>query len=152
MTHRHQSVGCATCSQAGGFSLVEVTIALGLAAFGLLAIFGLLSTGLNTNRVSIDTTGAASLAAAVVADLQAAPRAGASPIYAIAPDTATSAELLLSQDGAKVTSQQQADYRARVLITTPSTGMKHVRVVMEWPAVTTNAPNNFEIVTVLDRF
>jgi uncharacterized protein (TIGR02598 family) len=39
-----------------GFSLVEVTIALGVAAFALVAIFGMLPTGLNLFRSSMDTS------------------------------------------------------------------------------------------------
>lgn len=39
-----------------GFSLIEVTIALGIVAFAVVAILGLLPTGLNTLRHSMDET------------------------------------------------------------------------------------------------
>lgn len=39
-----------------GFSLVEVTIALGVTAFALVALFGMLPTGLNLFRSSMDTS------------------------------------------------------------------------------------------------
>ena len=38
------------------FSLVEVTLALGIIAFAFVALFGLLPTGLQTFRASVDTT------------------------------------------------------------------------------------------------
>ena len=66
------------------FTLVEVTLALGVAAFCLLAVFGLLPTGINCNRASVEQTAAASLARAIVADLRSTPRnSRTSPQYAI---------------------------------------------------------------------
>src|SRR5205814_10489084 len=53
------------------FSLVEVTLALGVAAFCLLAVFGLMPIGLQTNRNTISQSAAANIIAAVVADLPA---------------------------------------------------------------------------------
>ena len=55
------------------FSLVEVTIALGIAVFCLVVIFGLLSVGVNMSSVSIEQTSATNLLAAVVSDLRTAP-------------------------------------------------------------------------------
>jgi len=59
------------------FSLVEVTLALGIMAFCLVAIFGLLPTGLNTSRDAIAQTAAANIAAAIAADLRQTPAATA---------------------------------------------------------------------------
>ena len=56
------------------FSLVEVTLALGVAAFCLLAVFGLIPVGLQTNRNSTSQTGATNIIADVVADLRGTPR------------------------------------------------------------------------------
>ena len=53
------------------FSLVEVTLALGIAAFCLLAVFGLMPIGVQTNRNTTSQTAAANIMAAVVADLRA---------------------------------------------------------------------------------
>jgi uncharacterized protein (TIGR02598 family) len=55
----------------GGFSLVEVSLALGVAAFCLVPLFGLLPIGVNNNRASFEQTGAANVASAVVTDLRA---------------------------------------------------------------------------------
>src|SRR6266571_3426648 len=57
------------------FSLVELTLALGVAAFCLLAVFGLMPIGVQTNRSSTSQTAAANIMAAVVADLRGTPKA-----------------------------------------------------------------------------
>lgn len=57
-------------SDAGGFSLVEVTMAMGIFIFGLVAILGLFPTALQTSRASLDLFTAAQLSRAVVADLE----------------------------------------------------------------------------------
>ena len=56
------------------FSLVEVTLALGIAAFCLLAVFGLMPIGVQTNRNATSQSAAANIMAAVIADLRATPR------------------------------------------------------------------------------
>jgi uncharacterized protein (TIGR02598 family) len=58
-----------------GFSLVEVTLALGIAGFCLIALFGLLPLGIQTNQSALSQTAAASVLSSVVADLRATPRA-----------------------------------------------------------------------------
>ena len=57
------------------FSLVELTLALGIAAFCLLAVFGLMPIGVQTNRNATSQTAAANIMAAVTADLRATPKA-----------------------------------------------------------------------------
>jgi uncharacterized protein (TIGR02598 family) len=54
-----------------GFSLVEVTLALGVAAFALIAIFGLLVTGTQTNHTAVEQTASSDILTAVAADLRA---------------------------------------------------------------------------------
>ena len=60
-------------SVAAAFSLVEVTLALGIAAFCLIAVFGLMPVGVQTNRNATSQTAATNILAAVVADLRATP-------------------------------------------------------------------------------
>ena len=55
------------------FSLVEVTLALGVAAFCMIAVFGLLPVGVQTNQRATSQTGATSIMANVIADLRATP-------------------------------------------------------------------------------
>ncbi len=56
------------------FSLVEVTLALGIAAFCLIAVFGLIPVGVQTNRNATSQTAATNIMAAVIADLRATPK------------------------------------------------------------------------------
>ena len=56
-----------------GFSLVEVTLALGVASVCLIAIFGLLPVGLRTNQDAIQQVAAADILGAVMTDLRATP-------------------------------------------------------------------------------
>jgi uncharacterized protein (TIGR02598 family) len=42
--------------KAGGFSMVEVTLAIGVVAVGLLAVFALVPVGLNSGRDAMDAT------------------------------------------------------------------------------------------------
>lgn len=53
------------------FSLVEITLALGVAGFCLLAVFGLMPVALNTQQVSVNQTKANAIISAVVDDLRA---------------------------------------------------------------------------------
>ena len=55
------------------FSLVEVTLALGVASFCLVALFGLMPVGIQTNRNATSQTAATNIAAAVIADLRGTP-------------------------------------------------------------------------------
>ena len=55
------------------FSLVEVTLALGIAAFCLIAVSGLLPVAALTNRNATSQTRATNIMAAVIADLRATP-------------------------------------------------------------------------------
>src|SRR5438445_2309144 len=56
------------------FSLVEVTLALGVAAVALIAIFGLLVTGSQTNHTATEQSSSSDILTAVAADLRATPK------------------------------------------------------------------------------
>jgi uncharacterized protein (TIGR02598 family) len=56
------------------FSLVEVTLALGIAGFCLITVFALLPVALKTQQASIQQTTANTIASQIVADLSAALR------------------------------------------------------------------------------
>lgn len=58
---------------ARGFSLVEISIALGVAAFCLLAVVGLLQTGLASEQATVGKTAAWGILSSVSADLSATP-------------------------------------------------------------------------------
>src|SRR6266516_6265509 len=58
-------------SGTGAFSLVEVTLALGVAAFCLIAVLGLLPTSLRTQQASIEQTVANGVMTEILGDLRA---------------------------------------------------------------------------------
>jgi uncharacterized protein (TIGR02598 family) len=60
--------------ETAAFSLVEVTFALGLAAFCLITLLGLLAVGLKTQQASVQQTTANTICSQIVADLSAAQR------------------------------------------------------------------------------
>jgi hypothetical protein len=57
--------------ETSAFSLVEVTLALGVAAFCLIAVLGLLPTGLKTEQASIQQTTANQIISTIFSDLRA---------------------------------------------------------------------------------
>ena len=125
---------------AAGFSLVEVTLALGIAAFCLIALFGLLPLGVQTNQSSISQTAAASVLSSVAADLRATPKTSlTSPQYDI---TFGSARFLyFDGEGRCVTpTDPNAIPRYRVTITFPASPIgsfapTFVSLKVTWPAL-----------------
>ncbi len=60
--------------KAAAFSLVEVTLAFGIAAFCLIAVFGLVPVGVQTNRNATSQTAATNILSSVVSDIRASPK------------------------------------------------------------------------------
>jgi len=58
------------------FSLVEVTLALGVAAFCLIAVLGLVPVGVQTNRNATSQTVATNIVSSVVSDIRASQKGG----------------------------------------------------------------------------
>lgn len=56
------------------FSLVELTLAIGIAGFALIAVFGLMPVGVQTNRNAASQTAATSILSNVIADIRATPK------------------------------------------------------------------------------
>jgi type II secretory pathway pseudopilin PulG len=72
-------------NQSGGFSLVEVAIAVGVAAFCLVAMLGLLPTGMKSVKAAVDQTAATAFLGAVVNDVRnASSQSALSPMLGIA--------------------------------------------------------------------
>jgi uncharacterized protein (TIGR02598 family) len=140
---------------AAAFSLVEVTLALGIAAFCLIAVFGLMPIGVQTNRNATSQTAATGILASVIADLRATPKPPAintSVQYGITFGTDTT----LYFDGAgQFTTSLGANSRYRVSITFPSspTGLRYANLKVTWPAAATseNASGSVETFAAFDR-
>lgn len=69
--------------RSSAFSLVEVTLALGIAAFCLIAVFGLVPIGVQTNRNATSQTAATNIIASVIADMRATTSSTSSLQYRI---------------------------------------------------------------------
>lgn len=142
-----------------GFSLVEVTLALGISAFCLTSILGLLPVGINSNQTSIEQTCAASIVRAILCDLRGMPAAGnTSSIFKISiPSSGSVTEsIFLTEDGTPTASQNVANpsenprYRATVVVTAGAAQTEYfgvtssipiqgkttsVRILLTWPAL-----------------
>src|SRR5438552_7061093 len=70
----------------GAFSLVEVTLALGVAAFCLITVFALVPVALLANRNATSQTAATNIIASVIADMRAT-TGSTSPQYGITDGT-----------------------------------------------------------------
>jgi uncharacterized protein (TIGR02598 family) len=141
------------CKQAA-FSLVEVTLALGVAAFCLLAVFGLMPVGVQTNRNATSQTAAANIMAAVVADLRATPKANTtSSQFGIT----FGANTTLYFDGTGLFSiSQGANSRYRLNVTwSGSAALRYAYLKVTWPAAvdpTTTTPSGLaEMFSAFDR-
>jgi uncharacterized protein (TIGR02598 family) len=148
------------------FSLVEVTLALGVAAVSLLVIFSLLPLGLQTNQRSFEQTASVDILSTVAADLRATPvtnpRGGAATSSQfginIPASGGTGTTTLFFNTAGQSNSSQQSDSRYRVTITFVSNGggaksatLADLKVT--WPAsvAITNAQGSSEIFAAFDR-
>ena len=150
-----------------GFSMVEVTLALGITGFCLVALFGLLPVGLTSNQNAIEQTAAAGVATGIISDLRASPSANTqTSLYKIVWGTAKQT-FFLKEDGtatglpgADADASQNPRYRATVFINSPGgKAATNVRILLTWPALADskasvdakNYSGSFEVVSALDR-
>ena len=139
-------------SVAAAFSLVEVTLALGIAAFCLIAVFGLLPVGVQTNRNATSQTATTNIMAAVVSDLRATPTFNTtSTEFGIT--FGTNATLYFDGSG-QFTTSLSANSRYQLNVTWyGSTGLRYADVKVTWPAAATtaNATGSTEMFVAFDR-
>ena len=146
---------------AAAFSLVELTLALGIAAFCLIAVFALVPVGVLTNRNATSQTAATNIAALAVADLRAAKTAVAdawdqpiptdptSPPQFVPPNfvpcsvgqTSTTSQIRYFDSQGQATSSINSTSLYRLIVTfvknttaTATTGATYVHVKVTWPA------------------
>src|SRR5437667_3168055 len=135
------------------FSLVEVTLALGIAAFCLIAVFGLMPIGVQTNRNATSQTAAANIMAAVVADLRGTPKANTiSAQFGIT--FGTNPSPLYFDGSGQFTTSLGANSRYQLNVTWyGTTGLRYADVKATWPAAATlaNASGSVETLTAFDR-
>jgi uncharacterized protein (TIGR02598 family) len=150
-----------TARSRSGFSLVEVTLALGVAAFCLLAVFGLLPIGLKTQQTAIEQTAAIRIVSAAVSDLRSTARAATtSSLFTInipANTASSSSTLYFDPEGHfSTTIGANSRYRLTIIFTPNSTGGRgatfaHLLVTWPAPASIVNAAGAAETFLALDR-
>jgi type II secretory pathway pseudopilin PulG len=155
------------------FSLVEVTLALGIAAFCLIAVLGLMPVAVQTNRNATSQAAATNIMAAVIADLRATPKppGGTKSVqYRIVFGTATlkrlffdgsgecSQDLLGSTkiDGSSWVPPLQTRYRLTIAWNpSPPSGLQYADLKVTWPAAvdptTTTPSGGTEMFAAFDR-
>jgi uncharacterized protein (TIGR02598 family) len=135
------------------FSLVELTLALGIAAFCLMAVIGLVPVAALTNRNATSQTAATNVIASVIADMRAT-TSSTSPQYGI---TFGTAKTLYFDGAGQFATSLGANSRYRVRITFPSSpsGLSYADVKATWPApvdpATTTPSGSVEIFAAFDR-
>jgi uncharacterized protein (TIGR02598 family) len=134
------------------FSLVELTVAMGVAAFCLMALLALLPVGVQTNRNATSQTAATNVIAAVVADLRAVPIFNTSSTeFGITFGTNTT----LYFDGTgQFRSSLGPNSRYQLNVTWyGTTGLRYADLKVTWPAAATaaNANGSVETLAAFDR-
>lgn len=139
-----------------GFSLIEVTLALGIAAFALVPIVALLPVGLKSAGNSFDESRAVNLLNAVVADRRATPYVNGSAIFGLPPLTSAltapvTGDFGVSDDDKVIamTDIAKARYRVTYRVMPPVAGGANpyvIRIRVSWPAQNANSPEALEIV------
>jgi uncharacterized protein (TIGR02598 family) len=133
------------------FSLVELTLAIGIAAFCLIAVFGLMPVGVQTNRNATSQTAATDIIASVIADMRATP-SSTSPQYGI---TFGSAKTLYFDGAGQFAILPGTNSRYRLDVTFPWTSGNTYGANLKvlWPAAATqaNASGSAEIFAAFDR-
>jgi uncharacterized protein (TIGR02598 family) len=136
-----------------GFSLVELTMALGIAAFCLIAVMGLMPVGVQTNRNATSQTAATNIMAAVVADLRATPTFNTSSTeFGIT--FGTNPPPLYFDGAGQFTTLLGANSRYQLNVTWYGTnGLRYADLKVTWPAAATpaNATGSTEMFVAFDR-
>ncbi len=119
-----------------GFSLIEVMIALGVVVFALVALCGLLSSGLKVARQAKTELFAAQVASSLLAERRAAPLATMPATHPLPPLTNSPAGLqtaLLDRSGRVASSGSQAYYSLFYEIVPSNEGIARVFVALVHP-------------------
>jgi uncharacterized protein (TIGR02598 family) len=138
-------------SKAAAFSLVEVTLALGVAAFCLLTVFAMLPVALKTQQASMQQTTANHVMSEILADLRADARLPPGQVskegdsgfglhghwaQVYAPDTLYFTNEAFMTGSVNVTSPPaDAAFRAKITyLFPPNASTSIAKVIVSWPA------------------
>ncbi len=146
-----------------GFSLVEVTMALGITTFALVVILGLLPVGIGAQETSLNETTATNVATGIIADLRQVPST-----YAISLNTSLSTKssrygvdvtqpattIYLDASGTLQASASTALYKATVHLTQPAGTTRtatYGSIVITWPPSSSTPVGSVTLFVALDR-
>jgi uncharacterized protein (TIGR02598 family) len=143
-------------SRAESFSLVEITLSLGVMAVCLLAVLGLMPIASNTKRSAAADTAAASIAAAVLADIRATPAAAANSTQFSIPFGAPSVLFFNAEGEATATLNNTSIYRLEIAFPNNASGANAALLVLvkvSWPAAAApaNAAGSAAMFSALNR-
>lgn len=123
-----------------GFTLAEVVISLGIFAYVMVALLGMVAVGLESARNASAETRAATLLTALEADLASAPPGGPTPVFGLEYNPASSdpvvLEFFLSDNRELLTSPDQSRFAVRLTLETPSAHampMRRGSIKIWWP-------------------
>ncbi len=146
--------------QASGFSIVEVVLALGIAAFALVSVVGLLPLGLGMAGETGDESGAVNLTSAVVSDRLVTSSTAASSIYNLPAMPSLATATLSGTFGAKENGEYtaadltNARYRVIYSLTPPASGHSGPWTAwfkITWPALAPKNASSFETVVTFPQ-
>lgn len=141
-----------------GFSLVEVVLALGIAAFALIAIVGLLPVGLKLAQESDEESRAINLVSQIATDRRVSESVESSVTYHL-PALNGTAEISnvfgVSEDGRYLGSDYaNSRYRVNYILTPPAENRGDpwkLWVRVSWPAQSTSASGNIETLVTIPQ-
>lgn len=136
------------------FSLVEVTLAMGVASFCLLAVIALVPTGSKVSYGAAQETGATNILAAVVADMRATPAsATASTQYAIRFAAGTQTTLYIDRTGGSSSAISNNSIYRVVVTSNGGSGATFMNLKATWPAAALpeNAAGSSQIFAAITR-
>ena len=153
------------------FTLVEVTLALGIAVFCLVVVFGLMNVGINTSAGSMEQTNASNILCAVAADLRAAPtptagnNSATSAVYGLtipvnvpaggntpAPLTNPSDSKILDVNGQLASATTPSRYQLQIwAMKSVGRDATRARIMVSWPPGAQVPAGSVESVIALDR-
>lgn len=155
--------------QGSAFSLVEIVLALGVAGFCLLAVVGMLPTGIKVQQASVQQTAANAITTAIIADLRAAYRKPGNSnssqfgilLKKLPPGQAakyTPSALYFSLDGTQQNGAGGAIFKGTITYyrtaADSSATSTFANIVVSWPAAQadlTKAAGYTETLAVIDR-
>lgn len=134
---------------ARAFSLIEVVLALAVMSFALVAVVGLFSVGLKTNKESSDQIHATDVASLLIAARRAAPTTAFTTPIALPPlNVGVTNSVPLNLDGT-TNSSSATPFRLKYTVTIPPATPKlaNLYLLIWWPATAaapaTNSPGGY---------